>query len=85
MRHESTVRTTCGRAGLAAGLLLAACLVLTPGCGTETPKPPESPVTTGREPAAPPQVKAGGRRNVEVYDDLRERRAKGRLAAQARS
>ena len=47
MKHESTLRMTCGASGLAAGLLLATCLVLTPGCGTEPPKSPESPVTTG--------------------------------------
>jgi hypothetical protein len=75
--------------GLAAGLLLAACLVLTPGCGTATATSPVSPVTTGREavstgrvPEASPRVKAGRRRNVEAWDDLKERRAKNRLAAQ---
>ncbi|SIO57224.1 hypothetical protein SAMN05444166_5364 [Singulisphaera sp. GP187] len=65
--------------GLAAGLLLASCLVLTPGCGTEAPKP--------LEPLAPttaPEVKAKAKvgKNVEAYDDLKERRAKKRLAAQ---
>jgi hypothetical protein len=76
--------------GLAAGLLLAACLVLTPGCGTATANPPVSPettgpeaVTTGRVPVTSPRVKAGGRRKVEAWDDLRERRARNRLAAQA--
>jgi hypothetical protein len=76
--HRRTWTTT----GLAAGLLLATCVVLTPGCGTETPKPPVSPATTAVEPPSPPRVKAKGKRNVEAFDDLRERRAKKRLAAQ---
>jgi hypothetical protein len=84
MKPESTLRRTCETTGLAVGFLLAACLVLTPGCGTSSAKPPEPSVTTGREPVAPPRAKAGGKRDVEAYDDLRERRAKKRLAAQAR-
>jgi hypothetical protein len=90
MKHESTSRVTCGTTGLAAGLLLAACLVLTPGCGTATANPQVSPETTGLE-AVPtgrvaetsPRVKAGRRRKVEGWDDLKERRAKDRLSAQA--
>ena len=74
--------------GLAAGLLLAACLVLTPGCGTATATSPASPVTTGREavstgrvPVTSPRIKAGRKRNVEVWDDLKERRARNRLGS----
>lgn len=78
--------------GLAAGLLLAACLVLTPGCGTATATAtsPASPVTTGREavstgrvPATSPRIKAGRKRNVEAWDDLKGRRARNLTAAQA--
>jgi hypothetical protein len=76
--------------GLAAGLLLAACLVLTPGCGTATATSPASPVTTGREavstgrvPATSPRIKAGRKRNVEAWDDLKGRRARNLTAAQA--
>jgi hypothetical protein len=76
--------------GLAAGLLLAACLVLTPGCGTATATPPASPATTGaqavstgRVPLASPRIKAGRRRNVEAWDDLKGRRARNLTAAQA--
>jgi len=65
------------------GLLLVTCFVLSPGCGTEPPKPPVSPATTAVEPSSSPKVKAKakGKRNVEAYDDLRERRAKKRLAS----
>ena len=77
--------------GLAAGLLLAACLVLTPGCGTATATPPVSPVTTGREavttgrvPVSSPGSRPAGGVMSRSGDDLKERRARNRLAAQAR-
>jgi hypothetical protein len=82
MKPESKPRRTWKPTGLAAGILLATCLVLSPGCGTETPKPPVSPATTAVAPSTPSRVKAKVKRNVEAYDDLRERRAKKRLAAQ---
>ncbi|AGA27874.1 hypothetical protein [Singulisphaera acidiphila] len=67
--------------GLAVGFLLATCFVLTPGCGSEAPKPPAAftiPVSSD-----PPQVKAKAKGKGEAFDDLRERRAKKRLAAQS--
>jgi hypothetical protein len=81
MKLDPTTRRTWKTTGLA-GLLLAAWLVLTPGCGTDAPKPPETPATAVLETSTSPQGKAKGKAKVEEYDDLKERRAKRRLAAQ---
>ena len=82
MRRDSTPRQACKTTGVATGLLLAACLALTPGCGTEAPKPVASLAMFSFETPTTPQVKAKGKGNVERYDDLKERRARRRLAAQ---
>jgi hypothetical protein len=83
MKPDSNPRRTWKTTGLAAGLLLVTCSVLSSGCGTEPPKPPVAPATTAIDPPSAPKLKAKGKRNVEAFDDLRERRAKRRLAAQS--
>jgi|GEM_PF-5584785 hypothetical protein len=84
MKLDPNHRRTWHATGFAAGLLLATGLVLTPGCGSETPKPPPEASATPAVDAAPTaKTKSKGKPGYEAYDDLKERRAKRRMAAQA--
>jgi len=79
MKFDPTDRRAWATTGLG-GLALAACLLLTPGCGGDAPKPVQTPATAELSASPAPQVKAKGKSRVEQFDDLRERRAK-RLAS----
>jgi hypothetical protein len=75
MKFDPTDRRTWATTGLG-GLSLAAWLLLTPGCGVDSPKPVPTPATAELSATPAPQVKAKGKGRVEEFDDLRQRRAK---------